>query len=140
MPELTLTRDERLRLKSRSHHLDPVVLLGANGLSDAAVKEIDRALDAHELVKVRMPASERPQREQWFLEAAERLGAARIQLIGRLMVLFRPAPPPADVKRNERPAPHTRAGRPVPPPRPHRLRSCRSAPARSGSKRRSGRP
>ncbi len=92
MAELTLSRDERLRLKSESHHLEPVVLVGANGLTEAVLKEIDRALNAHELIKVRMPASEREQRELLFLQAAERLGAARVQLIGRLMVLYRPAP------------------------------------------------
>ena len=69
-----------------------MVLLGAQGLTDAVLKEIDRALTAHELVKVRTPASDRQDRERMFVEVAERLGAARIQLIGRLMVIFRPAP------------------------------------------------
>jgi len=108
MTELTLSRDERLRLKSESHHLEPVVLLGAGGLSAAALKEIDRALDAHGLIKVRAPASNRQQREQMFIDAAGRLGAARIQLIGRAMVLFRPLPAeaPAEARR-------AKAGRPV---------------------------
>jgi RNA-binding protein len=92
MAELVLSRDERLRLKSESHHLDPVVLLGASGLTEAVLKEIDRALTAHQLVKVRTPASERQERERMFAEIAERLSAARVQLIGRLMVLFRPLP------------------------------------------------
>lgn len=87
---MELSRDERLRLKSDSHHLPPVVLIGANGLTPAVLKEIDRALTAHQLIKVRTPASAREEREQLFLEIAERLGAARIQLIGRLMVLYRP--------------------------------------------------
>jgi len=87
-----LSRDERLRLKSDSHHLEAVVLVGANGLTEAVLSEIDRALTAHQLVKVRLPASQRPEREQLFAQVAERLGAARIQLIGRLMVLYRPAP------------------------------------------------
>jgi RNA-binding protein len=90
--ELELSRDERLRLKSDSHHLDPVVLMGANGLTEALLKEIDRALAAHQLIKVRIPPLERQQREQMFAEVAGRLGAARIQLIGRLMVLYRPPP------------------------------------------------
>jgi putative YhbY family RNA-binding protein len=92
MTELVLSRDQRLRLKADSYHLEPVVLLGASGLTAAVMKEIDRALAAHQLVKVRLPASPRPQREQLFAEAAAHLGAARIQLIGRLMVLFRPLP------------------------------------------------
>ncbi len=92
MAELILARDERLRLKAQSHHLDPTVLLGASGLSEAVVKEIDRAFNAHGLIKVRLPASPRAQREQLFAEVAGRLAAARIQLIGRLMVLYRPVP------------------------------------------------
>ena len=106
MVELMLSRDERLRLKSESHHLEPVVLVGANGLTEAVMNEIDRALTAHELVKVRTPASEREEREQMFAHVAEHLGAARVQLIGRLMVLFRPSP--------EEP-PHPRASRAASP-------------------------
>ena len=99
---MILSRDERLRLKSESHHLDPVVLLGANGLTEAVLKEIDRALTAHQLVKVRTAPSERHEREQMFAEVAEQLGAARIQLIGRLMVLFRPAPEEPKARRAAR--------------------------------------
>jgi len=92
MAELMLPGEERLRLKSRSHHLDPIVLVGSAGLSDAVVQEIDRALNAHGLIKVRGPAATPEERQRLFLELADRLGAARIQLIGRLMVLFRPIP------------------------------------------------
>jgi RNA-binding protein len=98
MNEPILSRDQRLRLKSDSHHLEPVVRLGAHGLTEAVFKEIDRALTAHQLVKVRLHASPRPQREELFAEVAGRLGAARIQLIGRLMVLFRPLPDVPDTR------------------------------------------
>jgi RNA-binding protein YhbY len=66
------------------------------------LKEIDRALSAHELIKVRTPALGRDEREQLAVQMAGRLGAARIQLIGRLVVLFRPAP--------QEPAPRKAAG------------------------------
>jgi putative YhbY family RNA-binding protein len=92
MEELLLTRDERLLLKQRAHHLNPVVLLGAAGLSDAVVKEIDRALDAHELIKIRAPGEDRAEREHVFIALAVRLGAARVQMIGKLLVLYRPKP------------------------------------------------
>jgi len=121
MAELTLTRDERLALKGRAHHLNPVVLLGAAGLTDAVVKEIDRALKAHELIKIRLPLDDRAARESLFADLAEQLGAARIQMIGKLLVLFRPKPdepaparkPAKSPKRRERAVP---AGR----TRPHR--------------------
>lgn len=105
MAELELTPKQRQQLKGAAHRLDPVVLLGANGLTDAVVKEIDRALAAHELIKVRAPGDDRVQRDQIFREIAERLGAARVQTIGKLFVLFRPRPEEASTTES---APSTR--------------------------------
>ncbi len=93
MAELTLTRDERLELKARAHHLDPVVLLGAQGLTEAVMKEIDRALKSHELIKVRVPGDDRDERQEMYAAIAEQLGAARVQSIGKLLVFWRPLPP-----------------------------------------------
>lgn len=93
MAELILTRDERLELKARAHHLDPVVLLGAQGLTEAVMKEIDRALKAHELIKVRVPGDDREEREAMYGQIAEQLDAARVQAIGKLLVFWRPLPP-----------------------------------------------
>jgi putative YhbY family RNA-binding protein len=93
MAELALTPKERQALKGRAHGLKPVVLLGAAGLSPAVLREIDRALAAHELIKVKAPGDDREQREEIFATVADRLAAARVQAIGKLLVLFRPAPP-----------------------------------------------
>lgn len=92
MAELMLTRDERLALRARAHHLNPVVLLGAAGLTEAVVKETDRALAAHELIKVRLPVDDRDERQSIGEQLAGRLGAARVQTIGKLLVLYRPRP------------------------------------------------
>jgi putative YhbY family RNA-binding protein len=92
MSELILTRDERLSLRARAHHLNPVVLLGSAGLTEAVVRETDRALAAHELIKVRVPGDDRDEREAICAELAGRLGAARVQIIGKLLVLYRPRP------------------------------------------------
>jgi putative YhbY family RNA-binding protein len=92
MSELILTRDERLALRARAHHLRPVVLLGAAGLTDAVLKETDRALTAHELIKVRVPGDARDERESIAAQIAGHLGAARVQIIGKLLVLYRPRP------------------------------------------------
>ena len=93
MAEIPLTPKQRQALKGRAHRLDPVVLLGAQGLSDAVIREIDRALTAHELIKVRVPGDEREAREALFVQLADRLGAARVQAIGKLLVFYRPKPP-----------------------------------------------
>jgi putative YhbY family RNA-binding protein len=92
MAELALTRDHRLALRARAHHLDPVVLLGAAGLTEAVIRETDRALTAHELIKVRVPGDDREEREAIGQQLADRLGAARVQVIGKLLVLYRPRP------------------------------------------------
>ena len=88
-----LGKDQRLSLKAQAQALDPVVLLGSAGLSGAVISEIDRALAAHSLIKVRVPLDDRIGREAIFAEIAQRLGAARVQAIGKLLVLYRPPPP-----------------------------------------------
>ena len=68
------------------------MLLGAAGLSDAVLREIDRALSAHELIKIKVPDDDRALREHVFTVAAEELSAAKVQSIGKTIVLFRPLP------------------------------------------------
>lgn len=92
MPILELAHDERLRLKARAHHLKPVVLLGAHGLTEPVIREIDRALAAHGLIKIRVPGDDRTMREAIFAAVADRLGAAPVGAIGKLLILFRPKP------------------------------------------------
>ncbi len=92
MPEIQLTPKERQTLKARAHGLKPVVLLGNSGLSGPVMKEIDRALAAHELIKVKVPSDDRDERDSVFADIAEALSAARVQSIGKLLVLYRPAP------------------------------------------------
>jgi RNA-binding protein len=66
--------------------------MGSAGLTDAVLKEIDRALSAHELVKVKVPGDDRGEREAMFADIAERLSAAPVQAIGKQLVFYRPAP------------------------------------------------
>jgi putative YhbY family RNA-binding protein len=93
MAELTLDKDLRLALKAQAHPLHPIVLLGSSGLTEAVVAEVDRALTAHSLIKVRVPLDDRTEREAIFSNLAKRLGAARVQSIGKLIVLYRPPAP-----------------------------------------------
>jgi len=96
MAELTLEKEVRLALKAQAHPLHPVVLLGSSGLTEAVFAEVDRALRAHSLIKVRVPLDDRSEREAIFSSLAGRLGAARVQSIGKLIVLYRPPPPDED--------------------------------------------
>lgn len=110
MPEIQLTPKERQALKARAHGLKPVVLLGNSGLSAPVMKEIDRALAAHELIKVKVPGDDREERESLFAEVAEALSAARVQAIGKLLLFYRPAPDEAPV-RSAKPAKSAKSAR-----------------------------
>ena len=89
---IQLTPGERRALKARAHALDPVVLIGDSGLTAAALEEIDRSLNAHELVKVRVAGEDRAVRESILRLVCEQLGAAAVQHIGKILIVFRQAP------------------------------------------------
>jgi RNA-binding protein len=90
MPQIQLTPSQRKEHRSQAHHLDPVVFIGNDGLTDAVVRETDFALKAHGLIKVRVFADDRAAREDMLQKLADQLDAAPIQHIGKLLVLWRP--------------------------------------------------
>jgi putative YhbY family RNA-binding protein len=92
MPAITLTPAQRKVHRSGAHHLDPVVMIGNDGLTPAVEKEADQALSAHGLIKLRVFSDDRDAREAMLATLAERLNAAPIQHIGKLLVLWRPLP------------------------------------------------
>jgi RNA-binding protein len=92
LPAPSLTTRERAHLKARAHALEPVVRVGHAGLTDAAVASIDRALEAHELIKVRLGDGDREERAEAGSAIAARTGAALVQRVGRVLVLWRPRP------------------------------------------------
>jgi RNA-binding protein len=93
MPAIQLTPAQRKDHRADAHHLDPVVMVGGDGLTPAVVKEIDGALKSHGLIKVRVFSDDREARAGMLTTLAEQLGAAPVQHIGKLLVLWRPMPP-----------------------------------------------
>jgi putative YhbY family RNA-binding protein len=102
MTAIQLTPAQRKEHRSEAHHLDPVVMIGGDGLTPAVEKEIDHALNAHGLVKVRVFSDDRAAREAMLTTLADTLGAAPIQHIGKLLVLWRPVPPKEKAVRDDR--------------------------------------
>ena len=92
MPQIQLTPAERREQRANAHHLDPVVMVGGDGLTPAVQKEIDAALNAHGLIKVRVFNDDRAARELMYQQLTSELSAAPIQHIGKLLVLWRPVP------------------------------------------------
>jgi putative YhbY family RNA-binding protein len=89
---VSLTARERAHLKARAHALEPVVQIGHDGLTAAVVKEIDRALTAHELIKIRASGDDRMERAAFMEEICDRTGAAAVQRVGKVLVIWRPRP------------------------------------------------
>lgn len=92
MAQIQLTPAQRKDHRAEAHHLNAVVMIGADGLTDNVKKEIDAALTAHGLIKVRVQSDDRAGREDMFRSLAEELDAAPIQHIGKLLVFWRPVP------------------------------------------------
>ncbi|MDQ5897549.1 MAG: hypothetical protein RLZZ592_1066 [Pseudomonadota bacterium] len=92
MAAIQLTPAQRKEHRAAAHHLDPVVMIGSEGLTPAVLKETDAALKAHGLIKVRVFSDERATREALLVQLADQLDAAPIQHIGKLLVLWRPLP------------------------------------------------
>ena len=106
MPQINLTPAQRKEKRADAHHLDPVVMIGGDGLTPAVVKETDAALKAHGLIKVRVLSDDREAREAMLAQLSDELDAAPIQHIGKLLVLWRPIPEKAKAEREDaRPGP-----------------------------------
>lgn len=83
-----LTSKQRKWLRGEAHNLSPVVQLGSRGLTDAVVAEVDTALEAHELIKVRM-VGDRDQRQADLADLTDRVDAGSAGLVGSVAILFR---------------------------------------------------
>lgn len=102
MPAIILSTAERRSKRADAHHLSPIVLIGNDGLTPAVQKEVDAALNAHGLIKVRVFSDERDTREAIFATLTEALSAAPVQHIGKLLVLWRPIPEKEKIEREGR--------------------------------------
>ena len=89
-PAPELSERQKKHLRGLAHDLQPIVRLGNAGLTDAVVRETARALDDHELIKVKAPGGDRAARDALMSGLAQRSGSALVQRIGNVGVLYRP--------------------------------------------------
>jgi RNA-binding protein len=85
-----LTERQRRHLRGLAHPLKPIIRLGNAGLTDAVATETTRALNDHELIKVKGAGGDRDARDAIFIELAKRTASALIHRIGNVAVLYRP--------------------------------------------------
>ena len=129
---LSLTPAERRDLRAKAQRLHPVVSIGQHGLTPSVLHEIDVNLLAHELIKVRVFSSDRDAREAVLARICAELDAAPVQHIGKLLVVWRPAPPPPPPAPVRRPKTRGRSASDAPAPRP-RARSLDAPPRVRGA-------
>lgn len=98
-----MNSEQLKQMKSKAHDLKPVIMIGQAGLTEAVNKEIELALDTHELIKIKVRA-EREERKQIQQKICAETNAELIQSIGQVVVIYRKKPEPTPKK----PAPHTR--------------------------------
>jgi putative YhbY family RNA-binding protein len=106
-PAPSLTPKDLRALRARAHALKPVVWIASTGATEGVVRELDRALAAHELVKLHAAIDEREERSRLLASLCRTLSAQPVQIIGKMLVAFRPRP-----QRNEAQSPPATRGSP----------------------------
>jgi len=96
----TLKNSELKQYRSIAHKLNPVVMIGGQGVSDGVLAELDRALQDHELIKLKIAVGDRDLRNTLIIELCDRSGATLVQRIGNTATLLRRSPSPDPRKSN----------------------------------------
>ena len=86
---MELSENQRRFLRGRAHALKPVIQIGGKGLTEAVARETARALQDHELIKVRAPGADRDARDALLAQLATRTGSTLVHRIGHVAVLYR---------------------------------------------------
>ncbi|MBP6800319.1 MAG: ribosome assembly RNA-binding protein YhbY [Zoogloea sp.] len=86
---IELTPAQRRAFRAQAHHLHPVVSVSSNGLTPSVLKEIDHALQAHELIKIRVYGEDRSHRDSIMETVCTELQAAAVQHIGKTLIVWR---------------------------------------------------
>lgn len=91
---MTLSTDNKKHLRTIGHGLNPVVTVASKGLTEGVLAEIDRALNDHELIKVRLTVGDRDLKKQLIDEICTQVRGEAVQVIGHILLLYRKADKP----------------------------------------------
>jgi len=86
---MPLTNSQKKQLKNIGHTLKPVVTVAGNGLSEGVLKEAERAVTDHELVKIKIVVEDRDIRQQVVSELCDTLNSELVQQIGKIALIYR---------------------------------------------------
>lgn len=91
---MSLTNADKKQYRAIAHNLNPIIIVGENGLSEALMEELNRALNDHELIKVKIAVGERDTRAELIQMMCEQAPAELVQTIGKIAVILRKSPKP----------------------------------------------
>lgn len=89
MDNMALSKQQLKHLITLTHSLKPVIMVGQNGITDNILKELDIALDHHELVKIKLSGEDREDRSKMIAMLLKKSAATNIKTIGKTLTLFR---------------------------------------------------
>ncbi|QCU89755.1 ribosome assembly RNA-binding protein YhbY [Thiomicrorhabdus sediminis] len=84
-----LSKSQEKFLKGIAHHINPMIIIGAKGVTDSLMKELDKTLEHHELLKIKIAIGDRDDRKQIVDHIIDQTGALLVQSIGKTVVIFR---------------------------------------------------
>ncbi len=87
---LKLNTSQRRSLAARAHHINPIVIIGKDGLSAGVMSELDKGLSNHELIKIKILNGDRKARALLLEEICQQLEAFPVNHIGKILVIYRP--------------------------------------------------
>lgn len=99
---MTLNPDTKKHFRTVGHNLKPVVTIAGKGLTENVLAELERALEDHELIKIKLAIVDRDERKETVGNICSQLGAELIQEIGKVALIFRAAKKPNLKKSNVR--------------------------------------
>jgi len=88
--KMKLTNNQKKHLRSLAHDLRPIVMVGQHGLSDAVLAELESTMTKHELLKIKVRASDRDEKQEIVDKILSFSKAALVQVIGGVLVIYRP--------------------------------------------------
>ncbi len=86
---MDITKTQQKFLRSKSHHLKPVLWIGQNGLTDSVTAEIETALDHHELIKIKLRVGDKALRNKTIAEICQATRSTQVQSIGNIVSIYR---------------------------------------------------
>jgi len=91
---MSLSNEQKKRYRSIGHGLSPIVTIAGNGISENVVAEIDRALNDHELIKIKLALEDKDSRKEAVAKISQKMNATVVQEIGKVVLFLRPAKQP----------------------------------------------